>query len=135
MAEPKTKPTKASVAKFLSAVEHEGRRKDARAVDKIMREITGEKPVMWGTSIVGYGTYESRSGDWPIVGFAPRKSALVLYLMGAFKGRDALMKKLGKHKAGRGCLYITNLAGVDQAVLRDLIARGVDYMRTQYVPN
>lgn len=135
MAEPKTKPTKASVAAFLSAVEHDGRRKDAKAVDKIMREITGEKPVMWGTSIVGYGTYESRSGDWPIVGFAPRKSALVLYLMGAFKGRDALMKKLGKHKAGKGCLYITNLADVDQTVLRDLISRGVDYMRTQYVPS
>lgn len=135
MAEPKTKPTKASVVQFIAAVEHEGRRKDAKAIDKLMREVTGEKPVMWGTSIVGYGAYESRSGDWPIVGFAPRKSALVLYLMGAFKGRDALMKKLGKHKAGKGCVYITNLADVDQAVLRDLIARGVDYMRTQYVPS
>ena len=116
-------------------MEHEGRRKDAKAVDKLMRDVTGEKPMMWGSSIVGYGSYESRSGDWPIVGFAPRKSALVLYLMGAFKGRDALMKKLGKHKAGKGCVYITNLADVDQVVLRDLIARGVDYMRTQYVPN
>ncbi len=135
MAEPKTKPTKASVAAFLAAVEHEGRRKDAKAVDKLMRDVTGEKPMMWGSSIVGYGSYESRSGDWPIVGFAPRKAALVLYLMGAFKGRDALMKKLGKHKAGKGCVYITNLADVDQVVLRDLIARGVDYMRTQYVPN
>lgn len=135
MAEPKTKPTKASVVQFIAAVEHEGRRKDAKAIDKLMREVTGEKPVMWGTSIVGYGAYESRSGDWPIVGFAPRKSALVLYLMGAFKGRDALMKRLGKHKAGKGCVYITNLADVDQAVLRDLIARGVDYMRTQYVPS
>lgn len=135
MAEPKTKPTKASVAAFLSAIEHEQRRKDAKVVDKMMRDVTGEKPVMWGTSIVGYGSYESRSGDWPIVGFAPRKAALVLYLMGAFKGRDALMKKLGKHKTGKGCLYITNLADVDQAVLRDLIARGVDYMRRQYVPS
>ena len=135
MAEPKTKPTKASVVQFIAAVEHEGRRKDAKAIDKLLRDVTGEKPVMWGTSIVGYGAYESRSGDWPIVGFAPRKSALVLYLMGAFKGRDALMKKLGKHKAGKGCVYITNLADVDQAVLRDLIARGVDYMRTQYVPS
>ena len=135
MAEPKTKPTKASVVQFIAALEHEGRRKDAKAIDKLLRDVTGEKPVMWGTSIVGYGAYESRSGDWPIVGFAPRKSALVLYLMGAFKGRDALMKKLGKHKAGKGCVYITNLADVDQAVLRDLIARGVDYMRTQYVPS
>ena len=74
MAEPKTKPTKASVAAFLAAVEHEGRRKDAKAVDKLMRDVTGEKPMMWGSSIVGYGSYESRSGDWPIVGFAPRKS-------------------------------------------------------------
>jgi len=135
MAEPKTRPTKASVIQFIAALEHEGRRKDAKAIDKLLRDVTGEKPVMWGTSIVGYGAYESRSGDWPIVGFAPRKSALVLYLMGAFKGRDALMKKLGKHKAGKGCVYITNLADVDQAVLRDLIARGVDYMRTQYVPS
>ena len=78
MAEPKTKPTKASVAAFLAAVEHEGRRKDAKAVDKLMRDVTGEKPMMWGSSIVGYGSYESRSGDWPIVGFAPRKSATLM---------------------------------------------------------
>ena len=135
MAEPKTRPTKASVSAFIAAVENDTRRADAKAIDKMMREITGEKPVMWGSSIVDYGSYESRSGDWPIVGFAPRKSALVLYLMGAFKGRDALMKKLGKHKAGKGCVYITKLADVDQDVLRDLIARGVTYMRTEYKPS
>ncbi|MEZ5971624.1 MAG: DUF1801 domain-containing protein [Hyphomonadaceae bacterium] len=135
MAEPKTRPTKASVSAFIAAVENDTRRADAKAIDKMMRDITGEKPVMWGSSIVGYGSYESRSGDWPIVGFAPRKSALVLYLMGAFKGRDALMKKLGKHKAGKGCVYITKLADVDQDVLRDLIAHGVTYMRTEYEPS
>lgn len=121
MAEPKTKPTKGSVAAFLSAVEHEGRRKDAKAVDKIMREITGKKPVMWGTAIVGYGSYETKSGDWPRLGFSPRKANLVLYIMPGFKEAAPLLKKLGKHKIGGSCLYINKLADVDEAVLRELV--------------
>lgn len=121
MAEPKTKPTKASVAAFLSAVEHEGRRNDAKAVDKLMRDVTGEKPVMWGTSIVGYGSYETKSGDWPRLGFSPRKTSLVLYIMPGFKEATPILKKLGKHKIGGSCLYINKLADVDEAALRELV--------------
>ena len=132
-AEPKTQRTKASVAAFIAAVDDDTR-KDAKVVDKMMGELTGEKPAMWGPSIVGYGEYTTRGGPWPRIGFSPRKANLVLYIMDGYD-KEPLMKKLGKHKAGKGCVYITNLADVDQVVLRDLIARGVDYMRTQYVPN
>lgn len=129
MAEPKTKPTKASVAAFLSAVENDQRRNDAKAVDKIMRDVTGKKPVMWGTAIVGYGSYETKSGDWPRLGFSPRKANLVLYIM---PGAASLLKKLGKHKVGRSCLYINKLEEVDAGVLRDLVAASWADMADKY---
>lgn len=135
MAEPKTQKTKASVTQFIAAVEDETRRKDAKAVDKMMREITGEKPAMWGPTIVGYGSYASRSGDWPITGFSPRKSALTLYVMPGFSEYGPLLKKLGKHKIGKSCLYINKLSDVDQDVLREIVTRGVKYMREQYRPS
>ncbi|MEZ5960069.1 MAG: DUF1801 domain-containing protein [Hyphomonadaceae bacterium] len=135
MPEPKTQRNKASVSAFIAAVEDETRRKDAKAVDKMMREITGEKPAMWGTSIVGYGNYPSRSGDWPITGFSPRKDALTLYIMPGFTEQAALMKKLGKHKIGKACLYINKLADVDESVLRELITRSVKWMREKYKPS
>ena len=93
--EPKTKPTDASVADFLDAVEHPGRREDGKAVAALMSEITGEKAVMWGPSIVGYGSYKGPTGDWPRIGFSPRKANLVLYMMTGFKGYDALLARLG----------------------------------------
>src|SRR5262245_58749688 len=123
MAEPKTKKTKASVAAFIAAVENETRRKDAKAVDKMYREITGEKPAMWGPSIIGYGVYESLTGAWQRAGFSPRKANLVLYVLDDYSGRDALLKKLGKHKTGKVCLYISKLADVDEQVLRELMTR------------
>ncbi len=124
MAESKTKKTKASVTQFIAAVEDETRRKDAKAVDKMMREITGEKPVMWGPSIVGYGEYELPNGaTWPRLGFSPRKANLVLYLMDGYDG-EPLMKKLGKHKTGRSCLYINKLSDVDEGVLRKIADNG-----------
>lgn len=121
MAEPKTKKTKASVPAFLEAIEDETRRKDAKSIDKLMREITGERPAMWGPTIVGYGAYETPSGPWPRIGFSPRKANIVLYIMPDFKGRDAILKKLGKHKTGVSCVYINKLADVDAAALRELI--------------
>ena len=121
MAEPKTKPTKESVAKFIAAIEHEQRRKDAKAVDKIMREVTGQKPVMWGAAIVGYGSYESKSGDWPRVAFSPRKANLVLYILSGLKEAPPLLKKLGKHKVGGACIYINKMDDVDEAILRKLV--------------
>lgn len=132
MAEPKTKPTKESVAAFLSAVEHERRRKDAKAVDKIMREVTGKKPVMWGTAIVGYGSYETNTGDWPRVAFSPRKTSLVLYILGGVKEAPALLKKLGKHKVGGGCLYINKMDDVDEATLRELVKAAWKHMNAKY---
>lgn len=132
MAEPKTKKTTASVTGFIDAVESDVRRADAKAVLKMMKEVTGEKAALWGPSIVGFGAYTTPSGEWPIVGFSPRKANLVLYVMPGFAQYDALMKKLGKHKTGKSCLYINKLADVDQGVLRELVERSVAHMRATH---
>lgn len=131
MAEPKTQKTKVSVAQFIAAVEDETRRKDAKAVDKMMREITGEKPAMWGPSIIGYGEYDGATGKWPRLGFSPRKANLVLYLMDGYD-TEPLMKKLGKHKTGRSCLYINKLTDVDETVLRQIADKGWKIMAKKY---
>ena len=120
MSEPKTKPTRASVKKFLESVEYERRRSDCAAVVEIMQKITGEKPVMWGPSLIGFGshhyTYASgREGDWPITAVSPRKQNLVLYIMPGYANYGALLDKLGKHKLGRSCLYLNKLADIDEA--------------------
>lgn len=130
-AEPKTQKNKASVAAFIAAVENETRRQDAKAVDKMMREITGEKPAMWGPSIIGYGEYDTPSGKWPRLGFSPRKANLVLYVMDGYEG-EPLMKKLGKHKTARSCLYINKLADIDEGVLREIVANGWKTMAKKY---
>lgn len=131
MAELKTKKSRASVAAFLNAIDDENKRRDSKAIVALMREVSGEKPVMWGTSIVGFGSYHYRyasgqEGDWMLTGFAPRKQALTLYLMTSFPGQAALLKKLGKHSTGKSCLYIKKLDDVDTDVLRELIARSVE---------
>ena len=133
MAEPKTQRTKESVSAFLAAVEDETRRKDAKAVDKIIRDITGEKPAMWGRAIVGYGEYQTPTGPWPRTGFSPRKANLVVYLAPESKN-PKLLAKLGKHKTGVSCLYITKLADVDEAVLRDVIKASWTYVEGKYGP-
>jgi hypothetical protein len=132
--EPKTKKTKASVTAFLDAVENEQRRKDAKAVLKMLKEVTGEKPAMWGPSIVGFGSYQTPTGDWPIAGFSPRKTSIVLYLEPRLLERSPLMKKLGKHKHGKSCLYINKLDDVDLDVLRELATVSFKYMREEYPP-
>src|SRR5580658_1681439 len=130
MAESKTKPTKLSVAAFIDALTDETKRADAKALVKLMQSATGEKPKMWGPSIIGFGsyhyTYESgRQGDMPVACFSPRKAATVLYHMMGFSGSEALLAKLGKHTTGKGCLYIKKLADVDQKVLETLVASSV----------
>lgn len=130
--EPKTKKTTASVSAFIDAVENETRRKDAKAVLKMMKEVTGEKPALWGPSIIGFGSYKAASGDWPIVGFSPRKANLVLYIMPGFAQYDALLGKLGKHKTGKSCLYLNKLTDVDEGVLRELVERSVAHMRKKH---
>jgi hypothetical protein len=131
MAEAKTQKTQASVAAFLDTIEDESKRKDAKAIDKLLREATGEKPVMWGAAIVGYGerllTYASGSqAHWPRAGFSPRKAAFTLYLTCDIAAHADLTQKLGKHSTGKGCLYIKKLADVDQDVLRALVAQCLD---------
>lgn len=136
MAEPKTKPTKASVAAFINAVEHEGRREDAKALDRIFREITGAKPVLWGPSIIGYGEYTNvtTAGEaaWPKAGFSPRKTNLVLYITPKLLQGSPLLKKLGKHKTGKSCLYINRLSDIDEGVLRELIVRSWKHMEQKH---
>jgi len=131
-AAPKTQRTSASVAAFLDAVENDARRADAKAVAQLMHEVTGEAPAMWGESIVGYGAYRAASGDWPIVGFSPRKANLVLYIMPGFAAYDGLLAKLGKHKTGASCLYVNRLADIDMAVLRTLVSTSVAAMRKKH---
>ena len=132
MPEPKTKKTKASVAAFIDALEDDTRRKDAKAVDKMFREITGEKPAMWGPTMIGYGSYESPTGTWPGGSFSPRKANLVLYVLSDYAGRGALLRKLGKHKTGKVCLYINKLSDVDEGVLRELVTRCWKRMQVKY---
>jgi hypothetical protein len=126
MAENKTQRTTASVAAFLAAIPDPHRRRDAKALAALIRKATGERPAMWGTSIVGYGrtTYPgSRGGavDWFPVGFSPRKAALVLYLLGGLKANATLLAQLGPHKVGGGCLYLPRLDGIDTKALTRLI--------------
>jgi Domain of unknown function (DU1801) len=130
MADSKTKPTQISVAAYLDALTDETKRADAKALVKLMQSATGEKPKMWGPSIVGFGsyhyTYESgREGDMPLVGFSPRKPAIVLYGLRASSDHEALFAKLGKHTTGKGCLYIKKLADVDRKVLEALVVKSI----------
>ena len=137
MADVKTKRNEASVEAFIASVDHDRRRSDSKEVLKLMQEATGEKPRMWGPSIVGFGSYHykyesGREGDWMLCGFSPRKQSLVLYIMPGFKSYDKLMEKLGKHKTGKSCLYVNKLDDVDRAVLRKLIEASVADMRSRY---
>jgi hypothetical protein len=130
MAENKTKATEASVEKYLSAIAEEGRRKDCTALAKLMTSATKEKPKMWGTSIVGFGSYHykyesGREGDSCLSGFSSRKGDIALYLVAEFPGRDGFLAKLGKHKVGGGCLYIGKLSDVDLKVLEKIVAAAV----------
>jgi len=136
MAGNKTQATDASVDTFLAKVEPEQRRADGRVLLGMMARITGEPPVLWGPSIIGFGNvhyrYESgREGDMCRIGFSPRRAQLVLYLAASLPGRDALLSRLGKHSLGKGCLYITKLADVDRAALEDLIAQSWAYTSPQ----
>ena len=137
MSDLKTRPTDASVEAFLEAVDDEQKRSDARVVAGIMAEITGSTGVMWGSSIVGFGIYHyryasGREGDFLETGFSPRKRALTLYVMAGFSEHEELLGRLGKHTTGKSCLYVRRLADVDLDVLRDLLARSVDYIRAKY---
>ena len=137
MSAPKTLPTDVSVEDFIDSVDHERKREEAKVLDALFRKVTGEEPQMWGPSIIGYGryhyTYESgREGSHLITGFSPRKTALTIYVMPGYRDMSEKLERLGKHKIGKSCLYINKLADVDLAVLEDIIADGVAYMRATY---
>ena len=135
--EPKTKRTKASVAKFLKSIENEKRRADATVVCEEMKKITKCRPEMWGPSIIGFGSYHyvyasGQEGDWPVCGLSPRKQSLTLYIMAGFDGYDELMSNLGKYKTGKSCLYINKLEDVHMPTLRKLIRASVSAVKKRY---
>jgi hypothetical protein len=130
MAELKTQKNDASVQDFLQGVSDEKKRQDSFDILELMREVVGEEPAMWGTSIVGFGSYRykyasGREGEWPLVGFSPRKRNLTLYIMSGFEGYDSLLAELGRHKTGKSCLYINKLEDIDLPTLRELIRQSV----------
>ena len=143
MAEVKTQITDVDPANFLATVEPEKKRDEARELDALFRRVTGEKPKMWGPSIIGYGDYRTtyasgRDVHWLRTGFSPRKARHSLYLMGGYcdaeagKRRDALLEKLGKHKTGKSCLYINKLADVDMDVLEEMLRADWEAMARTY---
>jgi len=134
VAELKTKKNNASVAKFLDSVKDAKRRADCDTVLALMKRATKSEPKMWGSSIVGFGSYRykyesGREGDWFLTGFSPRKQNLTLYIMSGFERYDGLMKKLGKFKTGKSCLYINKLDDIDMNVLKELITESVAHMK------
>lgn len=129
MAELKTKKTELSVDAFVKKITEKEKQKDALAIIGLMEKATKAKAKMWGTAIIGFGDkvlkYESgRELDWFVMGFSPRKQNFALYVSGAVENA-ALLKKLGKHKTGKGCLYINKLEEVDAAVLKEIINKGL----------
>jgi hypothetical protein len=137
MSDLKTKKNDASVEEFLAGIPHDRRREDCRVVVEMMTEITGEEPAMWGSSIIGFGTYHykyasGREVDCPITGVAPRKHSLTLYIMPGFDRYEELMGRIGKHKTGVSCLYVNKLDDVDLPTLRTLVSESFAYMKKKY---
>lgn len=135
-AQVKTKVNDASVEDFLSSVVDEQKRKDSFEILKIMKQMTKEEPKMWGSSIVGFGSYHykgasGREGDWMQIGFSPRKQNITLYIIPGFERHQGLMKQLGKFSTGKSCLYIKRLSDVNVDVLKDLIAESLKVMKKQ----
>ncbi|MCY4143579.1 MAG: DUF1801 domain-containing protein [Gammaproteobacteria bacterium] len=137
MPENKTKPTDASVSKFLASVDIDQKRLDTQSIVDMMHDVTGYPAKMWGSSIIGFGSYSYKyrsghSGEWSVVGVSPRKRNITVYIMPGFGQMEDLLEKLGKHKTAKSCLYINKLSDVDPKVLREIIARSVDYMKDNY---
>lgn len=139
MAEIKTKQTEVNVAEFINAfTDNEQKRKDSFELIKLMQDITGYEPKMWGPSIIGFGVYHfksersSQEGDWPLVGFSPRKAAISLYVYTGVKEHEHLLEGLGKFKMGKACIYVKKLSDINQAVLRKMIAESIKFLRERY---
>lgn len=137
MAEPKTKPNKNSIPQFINQIENKIRQADSKIILKMMQDITKTKATLWGTAIIGFGTYHYKyasgcEGDWMKTGFSPRKSYISVYLMDGFDEYKDLLELLGKHKRGKSCLNINKLADVDVDVLEKLIRKSYLYMTGKY---
>lgn len=137
MASLKTQPTKASVRDFIGSIEHDGKRADSETLLKLMKRVTGKKPVMWGNAIVGFDRYEYKydsghSGAFFKTGFSPRKQSLTVYIMPGFGDYEDQLKRLGKHKHSKSCLYINKLADVEVDVLEEIVADSYRWMTSKY---
>ncbi|MFT4830536.1 MAG: hypothetical protein ACI815_000170 [Psychroserpens sp.] len=137
MSENKTKPTNSSVIEFLNSIDNEIKRNDSFTILEKMKEITGKPAVMWGDSIVGFGSYHykydsGREGDILITGFSPRKQNLTLYIIDGFDGYQELLKKLGPHKTGKSCLYIKKLSDIDMDILTEVISTSFTHFDKKY---
>ena len=137
MAENKTKPSTISVATYLEGIEDPQRKADCLTITSLMEELTGEKPKMWGDSIVGFGDYRykyasGREGDWFLAGFSNRKQSLTLYIMGYLEYYTDILENLGTYKHGKGCLYIKRLSDVDMDVLRTLISTSIERLKNHH---
>ncbi|MGC3943664.1 MAG: DUF1801 domain-containing protein [Chryseolinea sp.] len=137
MAEQKTKPTDQSVDAFLDKISSEQTRDDCRAISKIMKKITGASPKMWGPSIVGFGKYHYKyesghEGDSCLAAFSPRKAAITIYFMLPDSEREPLLKRLGKHKSSKACIYVKKLADIDVKVLEEIVDRSFKYVNKLY---
>ena len=133
MADLKTKRNKGNVEAFLNRVENEKKRNDSFAILRLMKQVTGEEPEMWGDSIVGFGKYHykyasGREGDWFLTGFSPRVQNLTLYIMAGFDEYDQLLHKLGKHSTGKSCLYIKKIEDIDLPTLSELVKQSIDHL-------
>ena len=132
MAEPKTQPTASSVNTFFAGIKDDEVRQDCRVIADMMAKATKAPAKMWGTSIVGFGTRRvqyanGREADWMVAAFSPRKQNIVLYLSGSFPERDGLLKALGRHSCGKGCVYIKRLSDVHLPTLRKLVTASVKH--------
>lgn len=137
MAENKTKPTEVTAASYLAAIENDDRRQDCETLAQLMTQATGYPPVMWGASIVGFGSYHyryesGREGDSCLTGFSSRKGDISVYLSSEFPGRDTLLADLGKHKMAKACLYIRKLSDVNLGVLEQLVRGSVAQVKQTY---
>ncbi len=137
MAELKTRPNNQSVSAFIKNIEHPQRKADCQALLKLMKNITGKRPKMWGDSLVGFGNYHYKyksghEGDWFVTGFSPRKAATTIYIMPGFSNYPEIMAQLGKYKTGKSCLYVNKLADINLALLEALVRRSIDDMAKMY---
>src|SRR5690554_6030023 len=139
MAEIKTKATDADVHDFINTfADTDQKKKDSFQLLQLMQDFTGYEPKMWGPSIIGFGQYHyqsersSQKGDWPLVGFSPRKAAISLYVYTGSAGQDDMLKELGKFKMGKACIYVKKLSDIDQEVLKKLMKSTIAYLQTKY---